>query len=129
MNRLARMFLMLLMIYSSLSADGVQWRNWEAGIKEAKISDKIVMINATSKGCHYCEDMEVAVFKDVAMAEYIEKRFVPVKVNLSEEKMPLGLKVSMTPTFFFVSKEGELIKTVPGSWNQEDFRSFLDSVK
>jgi len=43
--------------------------------------------------------------------------------------LPLDLDVSMTPTFFFISEEGRLIKRVPGSWNREDFRSFLDGVK
>jgi thioredoxin-related protein len=129
MNRIAAAAVMSVMAFSPLFAEGVQWRSWEAGMKEAKVSNKIVMIDAVRRGCHYCEDMEAAVFKDGAMADYIEKRFVPVKIDISEELLPLDLDVSMTPTFFFISKEGKLIKTVPGSWNREDFRSFLDSVK
>jgi thioredoxin-related protein len=129
MNRVAATVMISVMLSSSLFAEGVQWRSWEAGIKEAKASNKMVMIDAVRRGCHYCEDMEAAVFKDAVMAAYIEKRFVPVKIDLSEEAMPLDLDVSMTPTFFFISKESKLIKTVPGSWDQEDFRSFLDSVK
>jgi len=112
-----------------LFAEGVQWRSWGAGLKEAKETDRIIMIDAVRTGCHYCDDMEEAVFKDEAMAAYIEKRFVPVKVNLSEERMPLDLEVSMTPSFFFVTEGGTLLKTVPGSWNREDFRSFLEGVK
>jgi thioredoxin-related protein len=129
MSRAAAAVMISAMIFSSLFAEGVQWRSWEAGIKEAKVSNKIVMIDAVRRGCHYCEDMEAQVFKDAAMAAYIEKRFVPVKIDLSEEALPLDLDVSMTPTFFFISEEGRLIKRVPGSWNREDFRSFLDGVK
>ncbi|MCJ7766099.1 MAG: DUF255 domain-containing protein [Thiovulaceae bacterium] len=129
MNRLAAIVLISVMTFSSLFAEGVEWRSWEAGIKEARVSNKIVMIAAVRRGCHYCEDMEEAVFKDKEMAAYIEKRFVPVKIDLSEETLPLGLDASVVPTFFFISKEGKLIKTVPGSWNREDFRSFLDGVK
>ena len=129
MSRLSQLFLLLSLSFSALFAEGVVWRSWDAGMKEAKASHKIIMIDAVRTGCHYCDEMEEAVFKDEAMAAYIAKRFVPVKVNLSKEKMPLDLDVSMTPSFFFISKEGELLKTVPGSWNQEDFRSFLDGVK
>lgn len=111
-----------------LFAQGVSWRSWDAGMAEAKNTDKIVMIDAVRTGCHYCDDMEAAVFKDPQMASFIESRFVPVKVNLSNEKMPLGLKVPMTPSFFFISKEGELVKMIPGSWNREDFRSFLEGI-
>ncbi|MEE8588516.1 MAG: DUF255 domain-containing protein [Sulfurimonadaceae bacterium] len=129
MNKLWQLLLLTAMLFSSLFAEGVQWRSWDAGMKEAKATDKIIMIDAVRTGCHYCVEMEAAVFKDEAMAAYIEKRFIPVKINLAEERLPLGLDVSMTPTFFFITKEGVLLKKVPGSWNQEDFRSFLDGVK
>jgi len=72
MSRAAAAVMISAMIFSSLFAEGVQWRSWEAGIKEAKVSNKIVMIDAVRRGCHYCEDMEAQVFKDAAMAAYIE---------------------------------------------------------
>jgi len=129
MSKLFKTVLVSVAMATSLFGEGVAWRSWSDGVKEAKASHKIIMIDAVRTGCHYCDDMEEAVFKDAAMAAYIERRFVPVKVNLSNEKMPLDLDVSMTPSFFFVTEDGTLLKSVPGSWNQEDFRSFLDGVK
>jgi uncharacterized protein YyaL (SSP411 family) len=129
MSRLLRTVLVSVAMANSLFGEGVAWRTWDAGMKEAKASHKIIMIDAVRTGCHYCDDMEEAVFRDAVMAAYIESRFVPVKVNLSNEKMPLDLDVSMTPTFFFVTEEGTLLKRVPGSWNRKDFRSFLEGVK
>jgi len=129
MSKLFKTVLVSVAMATSLFGEGVAWRSWSDGVQEAKASHKIIMIDVVRTGCHYCDDMEEAVFKDAAMAAYIESRFVPVKVNLSNEKMPLDLDVSMTPTFFFVTEEGTLLKSVPGSWNREDFRSFLDGVK
>lgn len=129
MNKLWGVLLLAATLFSSLFAEGVQWRSWDAGMKEAKANGKIIMIDAVRTGCHYCTEMDETLFKDEAMAAYIEKRFVPVKINLAEEDLPLGLNVSMTPTFFFITKESALLKKVPGSWNQEDFRFFLDGVK
>ena len=129
MNKLWRVLLLAATLFSSLFAEGVQWRSWDAGMKEAKATGKIIMIDAVRTGCHYCVEMEAAVFKDVAIAAYIDKRFIPVKINLDEEDLPLGLNVSMTPTLFFITKDSALLKKVPGSWNQEDFRFFLDGVK
>lgn len=129
MSKLFYLFLAMVMSLNPLWAQGVQWRSWNAGLQEAKATGKIIMIDAMRSDCHYCEEMEIAVFQDSAMAAEIEKDFVPVKINLSEEALPLGLQVSMTPTFFFISKEGSLLKKVPGSWNQTDFRSFLEGVK
>lgn len=129
MSKLWTLLLLSGALFSSLLAESLQWRSWDAAMQEAEATGKIIMIDAVRTGCHYCVEMDEAVFKDEAMAAYIEKRFIPVKINLAEEALPLGLDVSMTPTFFFVTKEGDLLKKVPGSWNQEDFRSFLDGVK
>lgn len=129
MNKLWSVLLLAATLFSSLFAEGVQWRSWDAGMKEAKATGKIIMIDAVRTDCHYCVEMEAAVFKDAAIAAYIDKRFIPVKINLDEEGLPLGLNVSMTPTLFFITKDSALLKKVPGSWNQEDFRFFLDGVK
>jgi len=129
MSKLFKTVLVSVAMATSLFGEGITWRSWSDGVKEAKASHKIIMIDVVRTGCHYCDDMEEAVFKDTAMAAYIESRFVPVKVNLSNEKMPMGLDVSMTPTFFFVTEEGMLLKSIPGAWNQEDFRSFIEGVK
>lgn len=129
MNKLYFLILTMLMTLNPLWAQGVQWRSWHTGMQEAKATGKIIMVDVVRSDCHYCKEMDVAVFQDSAMAAEIEKDFIPVKINLSEEGLPLGLEVSMTPTFFFISKEGVLLKKVPGSWNQTDFRSFLDGVK
>ncbi len=129
MNKLLLLFLTMLMTLNPLWAQGVQWRSWDAGMEEAKATGKIIMIDAMRSDCHYCTEMDKAVFEDSAMAAEIEKDFIPVKINLSNEALPMGLSVSMTPTFFFITNEGVLLKKVPGSWNQTDFRSFLEGVK
>ncbi len=129
MSRLWIVFMTAIMTFASLHAEGVEWRSMEAGMQEANVTGKIIMIDAVRTGCHYCDDMEKEVFKDKAMAAYLQKHFIPVKINLAEEALPWDLEVSMTPTFFFVTKEGTVLKKVPGSWNRQDFRSFLDGVK
>ena len=128
MNKMTILALLAL-VSGGLLADGVQWRSWEAGAAEAQRTGKIIMIDAVRDHCHYCSDMERAVFDDAEMVAYIEARFVPVKVNLSAESMPLGLTVPMTPSFYFLTPSGEVVKTVPGSWNREDFTSFLEGIK
>lgn len=109
-------------------ADGVQWRTWDAGLNEALQKGKLVMIDAVREGCDYCDNMEAAVFKDPVTAARIEHCVVPVKVNLSREGMPNGLHVPMTPSFYFLDGGDRLVKMVPGSWNREDFGSFLDDI-
>jgi thioredoxin-related protein len=112
----------------ALFAEGVEWRTWETGLAEAETSGKVIMIDVVRNNCHYCVDMDREVFSDAIMADYIEARFVPVKVNLSHDAMPLALEVPMTPSFYFVTSGKEVVKMIPGSWNQEDFKSLLEGV-
>jgi thioredoxin-related protein len=113
----------------SLFAQGVEWRSWDAGLAEAEKSGKIIMIDVVRNNCYYCVDMDREVFSDTIMADYIEARFVPVKVNLSYDPMPMALEVPMTPSFYFITKEKEVVKMIPGSWNQEDFKTLLEGVE
>ncbi len=119
----------MLLLLGILSLQAVEWRNWDAGQKEAKVTKKIIMIDAVREGCHYCEDMDRDVFDDKKMSQLIEERFIPVKIDLSHEKMPFDLHVSMTPSFYFMDQEMQVIKTIPGSWGQDDFKEFLSNIK
>lgn len=113
----------------ALSAFALEWRSYDAALKESAKTGKVIMIDAVRTGCHYCDDMEREVFDDANMSAWIEARFVPVKINLSETPMPLGLRVPMTPSFFFIGKGEKVLKKIPGSWNIEDFKSMLEGVK
>jgi len=119
----------LLITSQLLFSSGVEWKTWSDAAALSKKNHKIIMVEAVRDGCHYCEDMQRDVFNDKGMADFIQKRFIGVKINLSRQKMPLDLEASMTPTFYFISVDKKVIKTVPGSWNQEDFKSMLEEIK
>jgi thioredoxin-related protein len=120
---------LLLFISLWISLNALEWKSYDEALKEANVTNKIVMIDIVRDGCHYCENMQKVVFNDTNMSLFIEKDFIPVRINISKENLPLGLHVSVTPTFIFVSKDEEIIKKVPGSWNIEDFTYFLNKVK
>lgn len=114
---------------TSLCAEGTQWRSWDAALEEAAVTQKIIMVDAVKDDCRFCTRMDENVFEDVQMAAYLEKRFIPVKINLSHSTMPMGIRVQVTPTFFFFTADKKLIKTIQGSWNQEDFTDLLDNIR
>ena len=49
-------------------------------------------------------------------------------VDISKNRLPLGLKADMTPTFFFIDKNEKVIKAIPGAWNVEDFLEILKEI-
>jgi len=118
--------LMLLLISSLFS---LEWETYESALVQQKGTNKIIMIDAVRTGCHFCEDMDKKVFDIKEMSEWIKQRFIPVKINLAEENLPLGLHVSVTPTFFFINKDSKVIKRIRGSWNIEDFKDLTGGIK
>lgn len=102
---------------------------YSEAMKKAKKEQKIVVIEATSKRCHYCKKMDREVLSDEDVVTALSKDFVLVKVDVSSQKLPLELKSTMTPTFFFVNPEEKLIKTIPGSWSKEDFLEILKEAQ
>ena len=105
------------------------YKPYDDAIKQAKKEQKIVVIAASSTHCRYCEKMDREVFSDEDVVAALSKDFVAVKVNVSNDKLPLNLQAKMTPAFFFVNAEGKVIKTIPGSWNKVDFLEILKEAK
>ena len=113
----------------SLSLFAFEWKSYDAALLEQKKTDKLIMIDVVRTGCHYCEDMDKKVFADKEMGKWVAEKFIPVQINLDKEKLPLGLEVSFTPTFYFVDKNKKIVKKIPGAWNIEDFKSLTEKLK
>ena len=119
---------MLFSLLFPLLLHAVAWRSWEAGTDEAKTRGKNLLVAFVRDGCHYCHDMERKVFDDPKTAAWVEQCFVPVKINLSEREPPFEARIPMSPTFVLLRPDGTKIKTVPGSWNIEDFTALTESA-
>jgi thioredoxin-related protein len=118
-----------LLILSSLSLSALEWLSYDEGVKLQEKNHKVIMIDVVRTECHYCIEMEKNVFDDKEMATWLSERFIPVKVNLDLQKMPLGIKTSFTPSFFFIGKDKKILKKIPGSWGIRDFKELTEGIK
>jgi len=109
----------------------IKYETFDAALKRAVKEDKIIMVKVTSRHCHYCKKMDREVLVEDEVVQALQKDFIAVSVDTSKDTLPLGLKASMTPTFFFVFVDKNKIKTkrVPGAWNKEDFLVILKEAK
>ncbi len=124
MNKLVTI---LLITFTSLFS--LEYHTYQDALKLQKTNHKPIMIDVIRDDCHYCIDMENNVLNDPQMSKYLTKKFIPVKINLDKEKLPLDLEVYFTPTFFFVNSKQEIIKKIPGSWNIKDFTDLTKNIK
>ena len=107
----------------------VKYEGFDKALKRAKKENKIIMIKAMTKTCHFCRkmDREVMIEKEVIAA--IQKDFIPVSIDVSEHTLPMGIKVILTPSFIFIDQDSNMLMNIPGSWNKEDFLALLKDAK
>ena len=121
--------LIFILVLSISSLFAVEFYSYEEALKMQEQSKKIIMLDVVKTGCHYCEDMDKNVFKNKEMSKWLDDRFIAVKINLADEALPLGIKVNFTPTFYFVDENKKILKTIPGSWNIQDFKDLTKGIK
>ena len=112
-----------------LSLYGAEFHSYEDSLKIQKQSHKIIILDVMRSDCHFCIKMQKEVFANKEMMQWLEDRFILCEINLDFDELPLGLKVHFTPTFFFVDENSKILKTIPGSWNIEDFKDLTRKIK
>ena len=63
----------------------VDWRPWgEEAFAEARAARRPVFLSVGYSTCHWCHVMEEESFEDLEIAEVLNRRFVPIKVDREE---------------------------------------------
>ncbi len=96
--------------------------------EEAKRRDKILIIEVSSPHCHYCKKMDREVLSKPDVIKELQNNFILAEVNIEQIKLPKKLDrvyQHITPSFFFISKDGKILSSYPGSWTKSDFLSIL----
>ncbi len=119
----------LILVFSMSCLFAVEFHTLEEAQAIQKQNNKIIMLKMVRNDCHYCSDMQKEVCENEKMAKWLEERFIVVKINLDKQEAPLGIKVSFTPSFYFINADKEIVKKIPGSWNIEDFKDLTKGIK
>lgn len=105
-----------------------EWFTYEEALKIQKVNSKIIMIDVVREHCRYCILMD-ELFKDKELALWLKERFIPVKLNLDKDSIELNPAVKMTPSFYFLDKDQNIVKIIPGSWSKKDFMDLTKNIK
>lgn len=108
---------------------GVKYEGFDQALQRAKKEDKIIMIKAMTKTCHFCRKMDREVMIEKEVIEAIQKDFIPVSIDISKHQLPLGIHAELTPSFIFVDKNAKVLLNVPGAWDKKDFLELLKEAK
>ncbi|GAB4194592.1 MAG: hypothetical protein Kow00105_08820 [Phycisphaeraceae bacterium] len=114
--------------------DRIGWRlSYHAAETESGETGKSMLVLFTADWCGPCNQMKAWVFSDQNIAEAIESRFIPVKVDLTREGLPDQYladryQVRAIPTLLTLMPDGEPISIASGYLNKTELMDWLDTA-
>ena len=104
--------------------------NFEEAVIEAKKERKLLLVELEMELCPYCERMDKFVLSKEDVKKLINEHYVFIKLDINKEVIPEHLISRMTPTFYFLSSDGEsVIEEIKGAPSKSDFINYLNKVK
>lgn len=133
MNRMTSVYIALFLIMALCipvrELWAISWNNdLEAALKEAKESQKPVMVDFHTKWCKWCKELDRNTYSDNRVNE-LSAYFICVKVD-AEEYPTITDKYNIRgyPTVVFLNHNGSVDSRVMGYRTPEVFTKIMDSV-
>ncbi len=104
----------------STPVTSMHWiKDSDEGFAEAKKGNKPLFVDFFASWCFPCVEMEKGTFSNAELQNFLSSKFVPVKVDCTEEtpqckKMVDRYGVVGWPTFLILNPNGEVMETVVG---------------
>lgn len=132
---------LLLVTLSAGYAGEVKWRSFDAGLAEAKKTNKKVLLDVYTDWCKWCTKLDKEVYTNDKVSKYLLKAYVPVKLNgegsakvtyKSQTTTEMGLAQSFGirsyPTIIFLDSDGEPINSLGGFVDADRFLPIITFI-
>ena len=129
-----RNFYMALLLGIAVSISGtmraeasqIRWYDYAEGTSLGKEQGKKVLLFFWADWCESCEKMKKETFVVPDVIAFLNKNFIPVKVDSeNEKKIAAHYFVRGLPTTWFLNERGERIGSRPGFMSPDLFLSIL----
>jgi hypothetical protein len=111
-------------ISTNISSDD----NEKTILSKARAGNKNILIEASSPTCFYCKKMKKEVIDTAEVQNILNKGYIYLDINVDSMDLPFDLAVHykhITPSFFVLDKNGNLLSSYPGSLRKNDFLQIL----
>ncbi len=107
--------------------------NWKGVLARAKKEDKLIFVDAYTTWCRPCIQMAKDIFTLDKVADYYNKNFVNVSMNMEKGDGPELVKkyeIHAYPDFLFINGDGEIVHRGGGYQEAKEFIQLgTDAVK
>lgn len=94
---------------------GIEWLSYAEGRERGNSENKKVFLVFDADWCKYCLKMEKETFQNPTVIAYVNRNFVPIKVNSDrEQSIARKYNVRGLPSTWFLSENGDRIGNRPG---------------
>ena len=117
----------------------IKWLSMNAGLEQAKKSNKKMVIDVYTDWCGWCKKMDKAAYANEEVVAYLGEKYVTVRLNAesrekvtykgeenSEMSLARAFGVTGYPTTIFLEPGGDGIASIPG---YHDAPSLLNILK
>ncbi|WP_148154634.1 thioredoxin family protein [Sulfurovum sp. NBC37-1] len=103
--------------------------DFHTALQKAKSQNKEVMMMYSATWCPECNYMKEVVFKNKEVAEYIQKHFIVLSLDIQKDTLPEGFKYIGIPTFFFIDENATEKDRIVGGDKADKFLKNLKEIK
>jgi thiol-disulfide isomerase/thioredoxin len=110
---------------SAEGGEGVNFRSMtlEQALAAARTENKPVYVHGYTDWCHFCMYMRDSVYTDKEVADFVNKNFISIKMDMEKEGKDLNkaLKIHTYPAMLFYDVNGELMHRAVGRRYKQPF--------
>jgi uncharacterized protein YyaL (SSP411 family) len=109
----------------------IKWQDWSKdAFEKAKLEQKPILLDIFGSWCHWCHVMDKTSYSDAAVADFVNKNFVAVRVD-TDKRPDVNRRYNMGgwPSTVFLDSEGKVITGgtyIPPQQMREVLRSVTD---
>lgn len=103
--------------------------SYDEAVQKAQKEEKKILVELVMESCPYCERMEKFVLSNQEVKNMIEAHFVFIVLDIHKDTIPEQLISRMTPTFYFLSHNGEkILHEIKGAPSKSEFLNHLTNI-
>lgn len=119
----------------------VEWLKFEQAVAKSKAEEQLLVIDFYTDWCHWCKVMDKETYSNADVVEFSKGKIVFAKINAESSdklkyqnatydgrEMAMMFGVKGYPSTSFMTEKGELITTISGYIQPEQFINILKFI-